>query len=40
MDEATWQTEGPAFRQLRDWAETRWNPQEEKAGPERDRRRP
>ena len=33
MEEAIWQTEGPAFRRLQDWVGAHWNPEEEKLAP-------
>ena len=33
LDEGTWQTEGPGFKQLREWVEFHWNPKDDKEGP-------
>ena len=33
LDDGHWQTEGPGFKQLREWVECHWNPKDDKEGP-------
>ena len=33
LDKGTWQTEGPGFKQLREWVEVHWNPEDDKEAP-------